>query len=806
MMKNLCKALLLCALLSAAILLLPGPAALAQTVGSGSIGADGDNVTWTLDDTGLLTISGEGAIKNFYQYNAPFSGMEGVRTAVIENGVSHIGNYLFSECAELTDVAIAGSVESVGNYAFNKCGLLKTAPLPTGVRSLGYYAFYQCASLESLSIPEGVTVIEASLCNDCTALAELSLPSTVESIGNGAFYRCTSLTGTLPLPAELKTIGDRAFYQCGFEEVDFPTGVTAIGSSAFGNNQSLTALSFPAALDGACTIADNAFFSAHDLTAVALPEGVTDIGAQAFRFCSNLQSVTLPASLTGVGKSAFEYCTSLSALSFPAALNGECVIGESAFNSCGALTAVALPEGVMELGTSAFRFCNGLTRVDLPASLLLIRNEALYGNYMLNRNLKLILRGGTTAVSGELFNTSTAFTGTICCVQGSTVEVWARRNGYAFRYIDPVTGLETEGEVATDYRELWLPLGGERELRAEFSDQLGGTVVWTSWSPDIVAVATSPEDNSVVVLTGLAPGVGHVTFTRPNTYTVTDIEVTVYRPVDSFSVAETLWMFPADSVQLEIENVLPEGAEGDFAWSSSDASVAAVDQNGTVTGHSPGEATISVRNGDLVKTTTVHVHEPLDELRFDFEVMAMKQGRKTQLFSDLPWLEEHSVNRLVVFSCADDSVASVDRLGWVTGVSRGMTTVRVTAFNDPNVYAEAAVVVLSAEPGILSLPSELHSVETGAFAGLTKAEAVLLPEDCASVGAGAFDGCTELLLAVLPGEIEIAGSAFDNCGEWIFICPQGEEQPSQAAAYAKAKGMRSFETILWIADEDTIPA
>ena len=41
------------------------PAAWAATVASGECGAEGDNVTWVLDDTGTLTISGQGAMADY---------------------------------------------------------------------------------------------------------------------------------------------------------------------------------------------------------------------------------------------------------------------------------------------------------------------------------------------------------------------------------------------------------------------------------------------------------------------------------------------------------------------------------------------------------------------------------------------------------------------------------------------------------------------------------------------------------------------------------------------------------------------
>ena len=40
-------------------------AASAEIVDSGTCGKDGDNLTWTLDDEGLLTISGTGEMANY---------------------------------------------------------------------------------------------------------------------------------------------------------------------------------------------------------------------------------------------------------------------------------------------------------------------------------------------------------------------------------------------------------------------------------------------------------------------------------------------------------------------------------------------------------------------------------------------------------------------------------------------------------------------------------------------------------------------------------------------------------------------
>ena len=59
---------------------------------SGTCGADEDgaNATWTLDENGVLTISGTGAIKGY-----TFGSNASIKEVVIEEGITEIGRYAF---------------------------------------------------------------------------------------------------------------------------------------------------------------------------------------------------------------------------------------------------------------------------------------------------------------------------------------------------------------------------------------------------------------------------------------------------------------------------------------------------------------------------------------------------------------------------------------------------------------------------------------------------------------------------------------------------------------------------------------
>jgi len=79
-------------------------------------------VTASLNN-GTLTVSGNGAMKDWW-YDAPWSDIGGnITNVVIYDGVTNIGITAFAYCPNLTSVSIPGSVQTIGSYAFWVCGL-----------------------------------------------------------------------------------------------------------------------------------------------------------------------------------------------------------------------------------------------------------------------------------------------------------------------------------------------------------------------------------------------------------------------------------------------------------------------------------------------------------------------------------------------------------------------------------------------------------------------------------------------------------------------------------------------------------
>ncbi len=136
-------------------IILPAKAA---TIASGTCG---DSLTWTLADTGTLTISGTGEMYDFYYDNGvwtnPWMSYAGdIKKVLIKQGVTGIGEWAFGYCRNLFSITLPESVTSIGDRAFYDCSSLISITLLEGVTSIGDWAFYNCSTLTSITIPEGV--------------------------------------------------------------------------------------------------------------------------------------------------------------------------------------------------------------------------------------------------------------------------------------------------------------------------------------------------------------------------------------------------------------------------------------------------------------------------------------------------------------------------------------------------------------------------------------------------------------------------------------------------------------------------
>ena len=183
-------------------------------------GVCGDDVTWTLGNNGVVTISGTGDMYDFEISNSPWYRCANaifmpITKAVISDGVTSIGNYAFNYLSQLKEINLPEGITRIGNGAFCDCGVanlelpdslreigkgafegakLTSVTIPKNVTSIGSQAFYYCRKLKTVTISDGVTVISEWMFNHCTNLESITIPAGVTVIGGSAFYDCLRLT------------------------------------------------------------------------------------------------------------------------------------------------------------------------------------------------------------------------------------------------------------------------------------------------------------------------------------------------------------------------------------------------------------------------------------------------------------------------------------------------------------------------------------------------------------------------------------------------------------------------------------
>ena len=248
-------------------------------------GACGNNLTWTLDDEGTLTISGRGEMYSnipWYNYTREIS------QVVIENGLTTIGISAFENCTKLRTITIPDGVISIGERALYGCMNLTTVEIPDSVTTIGAQTFQGCTKLATVSLPDNMTIISRAVFSGCIGLKIITIPDHIVSIDSFAFYGCIGLTA-ITLPNYVTNIGDSAFSNCyGLENIVIPDSVTTIGNAAFRACRRFTAVQIPMAVTSIDTFT---FQNCTALTAITIPASVTKIDAYSFQDCLNLTDV-----------------------------------------------------------------------------------------------------------------------------------------------------------------------------------------------------------------------------------------------------------------------------------------------------------------------------------------------------------------------------------------------------------------------------------------------------------------------------------------------------------------------------------
>lgn len=305
-------------------------------------GKCGPDAYWTLDEYGILVITGTGAITE-----SPWD-KDIVYELVIEEGITSIGDGVFAEMHELSSVQ-----------------------LPASLVSIGREAFYKCDWIRSLTMGTHVVTIEDSAFSHCEFLDYIELPDTLETIGNNAFFCCDF--SEVKIPASVTSIGETAFGDCGsLWQIAFLGDPPAIGDNAFSEVEARVL--YPIGNSG-WTESAKKDYGGSLIWAEGTADGVFimekgSCGENAKWYLDDDRTLTVYGSGTVTRQDWNEEVYRLVVES------GIEAIGEEAFQNLPCLSAVTLGETLVSIGNYAFRGCTWLTEITIPYSVRSIGNMA----------------------------------------------------------------------------------------------------------------------------------------------------------------------------------------------------------------------------------------------------------------------------------------------------------------------------------------------------------------------------------------------------------------------------------------------
>jgi hypothetical protein len=389
----------------------------------------GENATYTIDDNNTLKISGTGAIADYDSGTSPFYNNDEIKSVIVEEGITSIGDLCFEECTSIRNVSLADTVTRIGMNAFKQCTALESFTMPnsvieldnlafsgcTGLKtvtfsntltSIGNNAFDGCTKLDYVVIPASVQTIGAYAFRGCSGMHDVTISNGVQTIGDYAFRECTGLK-VLEIPDSVTTISQRAFAGCtSLTTAYIGAGVTTIGAQIFQNDNKLTDIYFNGTenewnvitIDSSNTALNNAekHFTGPDTRfgtcgaeatwSLNTNTGVLTIsGTGAIKdytsdspFDSNslIQSVVVEEGITSIGDMCFNDCSNIA---FVSLANTVTRIGMNAFRGCTNLSSFTMPNSVTELESLAFAGCSNLATITLSNTLPTISNNTFDG-------------------------------------------------------------------------------------------------------------------------------------------------------------------------------------------------------------------------------------------------------------------------------------------------------------------------------------------------------------------------------------------------------------------------------------------
>ena len=605
--------------------------------------------------------------KELYNINIPAS-------------VTEIDSGAFYNCEKISDVSLPSGLIKLGGGSFNNCKAITSITIPktlTNVwgssNSLYKGPFYGCDNLKEINFAEGITKIPGSLFDYCQSLEEITIPNTVTSIGSYSFNNCTNLI-SIYIPDGVTEIGEGAFKNCKkLNNVILPKDLLVAEQYVFYGCESLDNIIMPNCIS---KIYKSSFYGCTGLNEIAIPNKVTQIDQSAFANCTSLKKVVIPSSCKTIGNSAFSHCESLTDLTISEGVEN---INSNAFEYNIALQSVTLPDSLTSLGDRVFQYCDVLDTVNLGNGITTIPKYCFYQDPNL---VSIILPQQVTKVDEYAFANCTKFNDitmnrkvnsasinafsypnklTIHGIAGTYAQTFANANNITFSSINkPAQSIKFSKDT------LNIGKGEKTKLIVNINPiDASDELVWVSTDEDVITVDSDGNIQAV--------NTGEATIMVMAGDISAECNVLVYKAVSSVSLNKSNYSGTiGDFVNLTATVYPSDATYKTYKWSSSDESIATVDENGKVTLMAYGTATITATTDDknITANCTITVNPvSVSSIKLNCKSANVEIGGTVELIPTIS--PENATNKNIIWTSNKTSVATVDENGVVTGVSEG---------------------------------------------------------------------------------------------------------------------------------------
>lgn len=344
-------------------------------------GKCGDNATWTLNDEGLVTVSGTGDMYNYSNMldESPWRANYTINEVLIEEGITSIGRFSFYLCKGLNSISIPSTVASIGSRAFYSCNYIGTVNyggtlsqwcnIDFGDNESTPFSYSPYATLKindkaidtELVIPDGVTEIKQYAFSNNNSIKTITIPSSVTNIDAHAIDANgldVIVKGSTPATVTAETFGGTSFIFVDNNRVSTYKSAWPDYADRIFPKSSLEFVANTTATDGHSALLNAIGGVGTESSVVGLKVNGTINGYDIMLMrnkLTNLRYLDLSDATIVPEKNNYEYYTGC--------YTKENEFGAYSFYEVDNLRSIILPKNITSIGDHALSYCNSLIEV-----------------------------------------------------------------------------------------------------------------------------------------------------------------------------------------------------------------------------------------------------------------------------------------------------------------------------------------------------------------------------------------------------------------------------------------------------------